>query len=207
MALKQNPPEILKWTLDTAKKYCPKCENTCCDGIRHAITMYENELRPFVERGIPAYCLDNFSYEDLFDWRCNLSMSLFTKHGDKISKPSLIETRVKMNPYGEKNFTLYVDKNCPFYEQKSGCTIHEDERRPIVCKDYPVFSTKDELNTFIIAPSCDLFNLQEVREDFRRNFPEPNFKLAIIKEDGSIIKSAESGLNKLEYGRDIPDKE
>ena len=206
MISKEKAFQVAEWTLKKAKEYCPQCKDTCCNGTKHVIYINENELEPFVEKGMPIYPIDNFWLTDLRSWMIDLHTPLLTKERKEIPKPSLIETRLHMDHYERKNFTLNVDKYCPFYEQKSGCAIHEDERRPLVCKEYPVFNARED-NTFVIAPSCRLFNQQKVREDFRRTFPEPDSRLIIVKKRGEAIRSAEGGLNRLEYGRDVPEKE
>lgn len=173
--------KVRKWTRETASKYCKDCKDNCCNGYKHRIDITESELKPFLERGIPIARLDDLNQERAFEkGHLKIRAILYTKNGQKIPRPSLIQTRKahSANIDGENvdfetTYALYVDKYCPFYDKKSGCEIHEDPKRSEVCKTYPVFRLTPTSRCFSFNSSCKLFNQKEVREAFKMNFPEP----------------------------------
>ena len=167
---------IRQWTMQTAAKYCKDCKDTCCDGNKHIISFKESELELFLEKAIPIVKIDDLD-ESAYDENRYLKIkeTLHTKNGLVIPRPALIQTSRGLGPF-EVEYYLYVEKNCPFFN--NGCEIHEDPRRPQVCRDYPVFCDRDG-NKYYIKSSCRPFNQRIVREDFRRTFPEPEVFLGL----------------------------
>jgi hypothetical protein len=157
--------QIREWTEKVADNYCKDCTYSCCDGAKHIIEFQGSDLGPFVEMGIPiiresdlgATALEDFHLRRLRD------QPYWTKDGKVIPKPALIERGLK-----KVSYVLYIEKFCPAYREGKGCQIHDDPRRPAVCKDYPVGI---EGEAVWIKESCELFNSPEVRESFEQAFP------------------------------------
>ncbi len=202
---------IEEWVQETASQQCINCIDTCCDGTKHFINISGDDLEPFLEIGVPVFNWNYFDAYVLLKWRStNRSnhMKLFTKEGIEIPKPALIEATEFMHESykgivfeGKSEFSLYVDKYCPFYNFGKGCEIHDDPRRPKVCKEYPVIDMHE--GTYDILPSCKPFNQREVREDFRKNFPEPSIVLANNGDSGRCIIDSSRRMNELEYGEKV----
>ncbi len=172
---------IEEWVQKTASQQCTNCIDTCCDATKHFINITGDDLEPFLEIGVPVFNLGYFDAYVLLRWRetkPSNKMKLFTKEGAEIPKPALIEIKEFMHESykggivfeGKSEFSLYVEKYCPFYNSGKGCEIHDDPGRPKVCKEYPVIDMHEGI--YHILPSCKPFNQIEAREDFRKNFPE-----------------------------------
>ena len=160
--------QMQAWVNKKASGYCPDCPKTCCDGVRHIIEVGESKLELFAERGIPIIRTEDLNRDTYQEWKQtqNIPQTLYTKDGKVVPKPSLIETPPTN---GESTFRLYVERYCPLYDEAKGCEVHEDPRRPSVCKQYPLLDLED--GNFTIIPSCTSFDQRSVREDFQKTFP------------------------------------
>ena len=163
--------EIMKWTQETASKYCTGCEDVCCNASKYVIDVEKSSLGLFLEAGVPVFRSDELerSRKDFY----RLGDEVKTKKGEVIPKPALIETCTDW-------FVLHTDGYCPFYEEKKGCKVHEDSRRPETCKGHPVFIFDDGNVEF--EQACKPFNQKEVRADFLIKFSGLGLKLLTNRE-------------------------
>jgi Fe-S-cluster containining protein len=95
--------------------------------MKHAIVFDDPSLPLFQGRGIPVV---SGQLEKPF----LPQEGLFLKDGHAIEKPSIVKP-----PKGlyQRKWFLYADV-CPFYNSERACDVHEDPRRPTVCKNYPI---------------------------------------------------------------------
>ena len=169
--LKKLEKEINEWTMQNTSKYCKTCEDTCCNGYKHRIYVSELELEPFVERGVPIVKSEGLNHH-MF----SIKDKLYTKDKKEIHRPSLVQTSKACSvEFGndiinfENVYALYVDKYCPLYSKENGCEIHEDPRRPKLCKEYPILMILDS-NHLEFKRSCRPLNKRDIRGDFIRKF-------------------------------------
>jgi Fe-S-cluster containining protein len=93
------------------------------------------------------------------------------KNGLEIPKPALIQMPKWL--WGEEWY-LYAD-SCPFYKEKN-CEIHENSRRPDVCKRYPIIllgcnDPEGKKLDVEIMKSCECFNRKEIQDALTKKFP------------------------------------
>ena len=119
--------KIRQWQQNVLNGYCKKCSDTCCNGQKHRIMIDSVSLPLFKEKGIPVIKHRKFDKSSFKD------NQLRFKNGDYIQKPALVQMPRWL--FGDEWY-LYVDF-CPFY-QDNRCEIHENPRRPEVCKKYPI---------------------------------------------------------------------
>ena len=166
------------WTQEVADTYCKKCVDTCCNGYKHRIDISKFSLPLFQEHGVPVYKLGEFGKNAVLDkWgHVILKNQHWLKDKTSIPQPAIIENTASRGIFASEDqrpkYTLYVRNNCPLYEQEKGCIAHEDERRPQVCKDFPVFRVSDTNPWFVFHENCKSFNKEELRKAFEQAFPE-----------------------------------
>lgn len=119
---------IRKWQQSFLSEHCATCSDTCCNSMKHAILFDDSSLSLFQERGIQV--VNNNQLKQPF----SPQRGLYLKDGSAIEKPSIVEPPKGI--YNEKWF-VYSDV-CPFYTSKRTCEVHEDPRRPEICKNYPI---------------------------------------------------------------------
>lgn len=158
--------KIQKWQQGILNDYCGKCKDTCCNGQKHRIVAGPYSVPLFKEKGIPIVKRSQFDTHSL---RTNV---LRLRNGCEIQKPSLVELPGKWM-YGEEWY-IYADM-CPFYKDNQ-CEVHEDERRPEVCKKYPLdfLGRNDPEGKFLdvlVMNSCECFRKEEVRNTLATKFP------------------------------------
>ena len=156
--------EIRRWQQGVLDGYCKSCSDTCCNGRKHRICADSSSISLFQERGIPVIRKEDL---DLSSVRFNV---LLLRQGRAVSKPAVVE--VPRNMWGDEWY-IYSDY-CPFYKNNR-CEVHEDPRRPSVCKKYPLMffgaSSLDENSLNIgIMPTCECFRKKEVREELIKKF-------------------------------------
>jgi len=166
------------WRTNCARKLCSTCPDSCCNGYKHRIDMTNLEVAPFTEHGIPIVRLHDLDTETaLRNGYLNFNGRVLKNNQKPLEKPSLVEmlTTFGRNDSGELvlasvDYTLYVSKFCPMYKD-GRCIIHEDTRRPKVCKAYPIFKTQSKgENVFLYAKSCKPFNNPDIRKEFDELF-------------------------------------
>jgi Fe-S-cluster containining protein len=64
-------------------------------------------------------------------------------------------------------YVLYSDGACPFYDK--GCKVHDDFRRPKLCKQYPYIGIQGG-DSVLVSESCSAFRKKEVRDIFFRKY-------------------------------------
>lgn len=158
--------KIQRWQQEMLNGYCEKCKDTCCNGKKHNIIAGPNSVSLFKEKGIPIVKRSQFDTHSL---RTN---TLRFRNGCEIQKPSLVEMPGKWL-YGDEWY-VYADF-CPFYKNNQ-CEVHEDERRPEVCKKYPLNflgcnDSEGKLLDVLVMNSCEFFSREEVRKTLTKKFP------------------------------------
>ena len=165
--------KIREWQQDIANKHCKECSNSCCSQ-EHRIFINNYSLPLFREKGVPIVNIRELNKFFLRRWGGNINYKLFLKSGSEITKPSLVQIS-KESEDSENKWLLYANP-CPFYSKQGGCEVHEDTRRPSVCKDYPIvfLGCNDRRGNFLdvrIMKTCEYFNKEEVKSSLTRNFP------------------------------------
>jgi hypothetical protein len=165
--------------LNTAEKYCKSCTNNCCNGNKHYIDyIKESELELFIERGLPIFKLSELSHMGK-NKKGNFFFSreeLFTSNGKPVPKPAIIQQSEGVAEY-EAEYMLHLKDFCPLYDEKKGCTVHEDPRRPETCRKYPVFPSMGIEDSFELRENCEIFNTPEIIQDFEETFKGPFIQL------------------------------
>jgi Fe-S-cluster containining protein len=119
---------IRNWQQGLLSDYCRVCSDTCCDAQKHGILFDDPSLPLFQERGIPVIKYSQLEEPfSVFD-------GLYLKDGYKVGKPSIVEVPKRSF---RKRWMIYADM-CPFYNKEKECEVHEDPKRPEVCKQYPI---------------------------------------------------------------------
>jgi Fe-S-cluster containining protein len=156
---------IRKWQQNVLNDYCKVCSDTCCNGQKHKIMVDLFSLPLFKEKGIPVVKnreVDKFSFKN---------NKLYFKNGSLIQKPALVQMPRWL--FGDEWY-LYSDF-CPFYKDNQ-CEVHEDSRRPEVCKQYPIVflgcnDPKGKKLDIKIMKSCEYFNNEKIRYLLTEKFP------------------------------------
>lgn len=170
---------------ELAFKYCKECQDSCCNAVKNLISMDTDEtsgLELFLEHDIPVFRSDQVDEKSLLNWVVYSHKSngvIYTKEGVEIKKPALVEHFMHaFMPDNEivwtthKLFTVYADRYCPFYNENTGCSVHEDSRRPNICKEYPIDEiaiTTEGKAGVIVARTCPIFTQQYVKEELRQS--------------------------------------
>ena len=149
-------------------KFCRECSGTCCNPQRYKILIDETSLNLFQKKGSSIIGIEQLNRSSLRHYKKRISSKLLLKNGSEVPKPSLVQLKLF-----QQGMYLYADI-CPFYGQNKGCEIHEDPRRPQVCKQYPLsFSgcedPKGRFLDFRIMKSCEY--VEDVRSFLQENFP------------------------------------
>ncbi len=156
--------KVREWQQECLTNYCQACSSTCCNSQKHRIVLEQSSLPLFQEYGIPVVKQKQLDKHSLGNNRPLL------KDGSPVPKPSIIQTGRFLSQGGY----LHADI-CPFYDKGKGCKVHEDSRRPQVCKDYPItfLGCNDEgrLLDVRIMRSCEYFNKPENRTALIERFP------------------------------------
>ncbi|MCK9596015.1 hypothetical protein M0R19_02435 [Candidatus Pacearchaeota archaeon] len=152
--------KIREWQQEKLTNYCGVCKDNCCNAKKHNILLNSFSLPLFEENGIPI-----IEYKQLI----SLNDKICLKDGSIIQKPSILQCR------NIKEWVIYSDF-CPFYAKGEGCKVHEDPRRPEVCREYPLafFGCNDAEGKYLdvkIMKSCEYFNKKEVQDEFKKKFP------------------------------------
>jgi Fe-S-cluster containining protein len=156
---------IRKWQQGVLDSYCSKCSDTCCNSKKHNITVDDSSLPLFQEKGIPFVGIRDLDLQSL---RTHV---LLLKNGRAITKPSIVQ--VPKKEYAGTELYLYAN-SCPFYKDNQ-CEVHEDPRRPDVCKMYPIVFlggnySEEGFLELKIKDSCECFNREEIRSELTKNF-------------------------------------
>jgi hypothetical protein len=158
--------KIREWQQKVLNDYCKVCSDTCCNGQKHKIMIDSFSVPLFKEKGVPVIKLKKWD-------RYSLPKSgLLFKDGSEIQKPALVQMPTKWL-YGNEWY-LYADF-CPFYRDNQ-CEVHEDPRRPEVCKKYPIVfpecsdPTGKKMDVRIMK-SCEYFSNKENQSRLTRKFP------------------------------------
>jgi hypothetical protein len=158
--------EIREWQQEKLDDYCKVCKDNCCNLKKHVLTMGNNNLSLFKEKGIPVYKSNQF--RNLYSRKKNNKLLL--KDGSKVPETLIIELT-----HGDYGWFLQGNA-CPFYNSKKGCEVHEDSRRPSCCREYPLeFLGYNEFTGKIldvrIMNTCEYFNRDDVKSEFVEKFP------------------------------------
>jgi len=164
--------KIRKWEQGIASKHCKECSDTCCNCQKHRIPIDDYSLPLFEGKGIPLVKFKELNKSSLKDWEKNKNSKLFFRSCSEVQKPSIIQLSKGLF---ESEDYLYADL-CPFYSKQGGCEVHEDTRRPSVCRDYPIvfLGCNDRRGNFLdvrIMKTCNYFNNEEIKSSLTRNFP------------------------------------
>lgn len=149
--------QLEEWIKEFAKTYCHNCSDSCCNGTRQLINVSPREAEVFIEHGLRKYLFDDLDCDSVLEWfRDGTLRGMFNKTNnyvgevlskDKvpIPKPAVILIPllgVDMNgllySMGGFQFVLLTKNYCPFYTKEKTCSIYEDVRRPLVCREYPL---------------------------------------------------------------------
>lgn len=166
--------KIREWQQIIVDNYCRKCSDTCCNSQKHRILLDYYSLSLFEEKGIPIIGIKQLNESSLNNWKKTLDSKLFLKNGSEVQKPSIIQ--VNKIQFALYTWALYANF-CPFYNKGEGCIVHEDPRRPLVCREYPiVFLESDDpkgnvLDVLLIKKTCEYFNREEIKSSFTKKFP------------------------------------
>jgi len=152
--------KIREWQQENLNNYCEVCKDNCCNAQKHNILFNSASLPLFEENGIPI-----IKYKQLVP----MGNKLCLKDGSEVQKPSILQCRDK------NEWVIYADF-CPFYVKEKGCKVHEDPRRPEVCREYPIvfFGCNDSEGKVLdvkVMKSCEYFNKKEIQDEFKKKFP------------------------------------
>lgn len=154
---------IREWQQNFLSEHCRVCSDTCCNSKKHAILFDDSSLPLFQERGIPIVRVNQLEEPFLIE------EGLYLKDGSEVGKPSIVEP-----PKGlfRRKWFIYSDI-CPFYSKEKGCDVHEDPRRPEVCKKYPIvfLECTDTEGRFFDIRIKDCEYSEEIRKEITKEFP------------------------------------
>ena len=157
---------IRQWQQNFLSEYCKVCSDTCCDSQKHAILFDDSSLPLFQERGIPIVRVHQLEKPVEV---INGHLKLYLKDGSEVRKPSIVEP-----PKGlfQRRWIIYDDV-CPFYNSAGTCDVHEDPRRPEVCKKYPIvlLECSDPEGRFLDVRIKDCEFSEEIRKEITKEFP------------------------------------
>ncbi|MFZ5955180.1 MAG: YkgJ family cysteine cluster protein [Nanoarchaeota archaeon] len=172
--------QVRYWRNIISQHWCYKCEDNCCNSFKHRINIKTFDypaINLFAENNVPVYAIKDIGEEQVKYWLINrFHCSIYTKKGKEILKPSLIEHPIP-EEIGETiiwqsktEFTLNVKNYCNFFdEEKKICKVHDDERRPVCCKEYPINMIKEEKILKIhFADTCPALHLSRLLDDVKR---------------------------------------
>jgi Fe-S-cluster containining protein len=158
--------EIRDWVNQTLSKLCPHCSRSCCNLQNNAICIDLEETQAFTERGVKLYRKEDLATRAQTS---KLGANYATSDLVRIQPPALVEQ-------SDGKIKIYGQRFCPLYNPTTKrCTIHEDSRRPGVCKKFPVFLHSDSAyvpqGMILVKESCRLFNSDTILEAFENKFP------------------------------------
>lgn len=158
--------QVRGWQQNVLNSYCPKCSDNCCNPNKHRIMLDSFSIPLFQEKGVS---LVKTREVDKPTFRSN---QLRFRNGSYIQKPSLVQMPKWI--YGDEWY-LYAD-SCPFYNKEKGCEIHENPRRPDVCKKYPTLfrgcnDPEGKLVDIRVMNSCECFRQEKIRKELIEKFP------------------------------------
>jgi len=155
---------IREWQQSLLSKHCTICSDICCNSMKHAILFDDSSLSLFQERGIPVVNGNQLKQPFL------PKKGLYLKDGHAVEKPSIVEP-----PKGiyDKKWFVYADV-CPFYTSKRTCDVHEDSRRPRICKNYPIVLLEctdpdGHLLDITVKDSCEY--AEKLKREIVKEFP------------------------------------
>lgn len=148
--------KFCNWKSQFLEGKCSSCPDNCCSTKKHTIRIEESSFDLFRKKGVPILDRSKFSLRILGK----------LKNNPPIPNPSIVYISDKESYY------IYADR-CPFLNSENLCDCHEDSRRPLVCKEYPIafFINKHWEPCIGINNSCFAIN-EEVIKDLERSFPE-----------------------------------
>jgi Fe-S-cluster containining protein len=163
--------QIRQWQQGILNNYCKSCSDHCCNTQKHRIYLDGYSIPLFREKGIPLVTRSRLDVFSLTNWKNNRKVKLLFRDGSEIQKPSIIE--IPRGMFGIE-FYLYADI-CPFYKDNR-CEIHEDQRRPSVCEQYPILflgcnDPEGKMLDISIMRSCECFRREEIRSGLTEKFP------------------------------------
>lgn len=161
---------VIDWVNNRSEFLCRSCSDNCCSCSKHAIKISSKDLEPFIEHGVPVISLERLSdrarYLFLEDQEKNEEIRL--KDGSKLPDPSVVQCKKSLVSSG--CYEIYSSGSCPLY-QDGKCSVYFDNRRPRLCKTYPVF-VNDTLKIATFRHSCKPFNTAHFQREFQANFPD-----------------------------------
>jgi Fe-S-cluster containining protein len=190
-----------KWLEGIFSKYCPTCIDPCCNGTKHFIHLEKYESpAPFLKAGVANYSWRKLDKDSVIKWANEFRFGrkappIRSKGGSIVPKPSIIEipdclpTLVwpKKIPDEPLVRILYVDRYCPFYgvEDKK-CAIHDNPKRPSVCREYPIIHVQKEENIYLgIISTCSMhMAAPRIEKNFYKHFPDSIYKFT---QDETIL--------------------
>lgn len=163
--------QIREWQQNVLNDYCKVCSDTCCNPQKHRIVVDSYSVPLFKEKGIPFVRNREIDKSSLRNWKRNKNSPLLFRNGSEIKKPSVVE--IPQGIFGAENY-LYANL-CPLYRDNK-CEVHEDPRRPEVCKKYPMLflgctDPEGKKLDVKIMDSCECFKNKKVRSLLTERFP------------------------------------
>jgi hypothetical protein len=149
--------ELRQWQDQKTSEYCPGCKTNCC--ANHSIMIHPSETQIFTENKVPIYDARKLDFPSYNLWHITKGGTLKDRKGNELNGPALV--RNGSGPQAE--VILYSNEKgrcCPFYEENTGCKVHEDKRRPSICKEYPIF-VLEEAKMVNVKKSCKPFSTPE----------------------------------------------
>lgn len=197
---------VEQWVSQFISPYCSNCEDNCCNATKQLINIGKEEpaVKFFVNIGLKLYRSDELDISSVKNWMSKrLTGKVLTKDKGEVSQPSLIEAplptvqRQKFKLGKDTDYVLYAKGYCPLYEERRGCLIHGDPRRPQSCKEYPLnFDTDGQRSVINIHNSCPTMRSPDMKRQLKFEFPDlPVFALSELIGD-SIMRSARKKLKK-----------